>query len=151
MTWNYSMFVFSFQDGWSALMMASCNGHTEIVKYLIEAKASLDLQKQVYSALNRDDDDIFYIKFWRLLIVVYTLQSTFFCWDIGSDIKLFHVRFLISGWAECFNVSITLWPYRDCQISHWSKGVTGFTRTGISIVHNILMMMIYFTSSFEDC
>ena len=31
-------------------MFASENGHTEIVKYLIEAKASLDLQTQVYSA-----------------------------------------------------------------------------------------------------
>ena len=28
-------------------MLASRYGHTEIVKYLIEAKASLDLQKQV--------------------------------------------------------------------------------------------------------
>ena len=39
---------FSFQDGWSALMLASHDGHTEIVKYLIEAKASLDLQEEVY-------------------------------------------------------------------------------------------------------
>ena len=44
------MFVFSFQDGWSALMLASRNGHKEIVKYLIEANASLDLQKKVYCA-----------------------------------------------------------------------------------------------------
>ena len=29
-------------------MLASSYGHTEIVKYLIEAKALLDLQKQVY-------------------------------------------------------------------------------------------------------
>ena len=59
---NNSIFVFSFQDGWSALMLASLFGHTEIVKYLIEAKASLDLQKQVYCAQNADDD-ILYIKF----------------------------------------------------------------------------------------
>ena len=44
------MFVFSFQDGWSALMLASRYGHTEIVKYLIEAKALLDLQEEVYWA-----------------------------------------------------------------------------------------------------
>ena len=42
------MFVFSFQDGSSALMLASGIGHTEIVKYLIDAKASLDLQQKVY-------------------------------------------------------------------------------------------------------
>ena len=47
---NNSKFVFSFQDGWSALMLASENGHTENVKCLIEAKASLDLQEQVYCA-----------------------------------------------------------------------------------------------------
>ena len=29
-------------------MLASLNGHTEIVQYLIEAKASVDLQSQVY-------------------------------------------------------------------------------------------------------
>ena len=44
------MFVFSFQYGSSALMLASGNGHTEIVKYLTEAKASLDLQQKVYCA-----------------------------------------------------------------------------------------------------
>ena len=45
---NNSKSVFSFQDGWSALVLASRYGHAEIVKYLIEAKALLDLQKQVY-------------------------------------------------------------------------------------------------------
>ena len=39
--------VLLFQDGASALILASQNGHSEIVKYLIEAKASLDLQRQV--------------------------------------------------------------------------------------------------------
>ena len=48
MALNNFIFVFSFQDGWSALMLASRNGHTEIAKYLIEAKASVNLQKQVY-------------------------------------------------------------------------------------------------------
>ena len=42
------IFVFSFQDGLSALMLALHNGHTETAKYLIEAKASVDLQTQVY-------------------------------------------------------------------------------------------------------
>ena len=41
-------FFFSIQDGESALMLASGNGHTEIAKYLIEANASVNLQKQVY-------------------------------------------------------------------------------------------------------
>ena len=43
-------------------MLASRNGHSEIAKYLIEAKALLDLQKQAYYALNADEDDILYIK-----------------------------------------------------------------------------------------
>ena len=44
------MFVVSFQDGSSALVLASSYGYTKNVKYLIEAKASLDLQEQVYCA-----------------------------------------------------------------------------------------------------
>ena len=48
MALNNVTFVFSFQDGWSALMSASKEGHTEIAKYLIEAKASVDVQTQVY-------------------------------------------------------------------------------------------------------
>ena len=35
------------QDGRTALMLASQNGHTEVVKCLIEAKASPDLQAKV--------------------------------------------------------------------------------------------------------
>ncbi len=35
------------QDGWTALMLASEDGHTEMVKYLIEASASVDIQTQV--------------------------------------------------------------------------------------------------------
>ena len=41
------LIVLLFQDGSSALMLASTNGHTDIVKYLIEARASLDLQQEV--------------------------------------------------------------------------------------------------------
>ena len=59
-------------------MFASRYGHTEIVKYLIEAKASLDLQMQVYCAKN-PDDAILYIKFWWWLIVEYMLPRMFFC------------------------------------------------------------------------
>ena len=38
------LIVLLFQAGASGLIMVSQNGHLEIVKYLIEAKASLDLQ-----------------------------------------------------------------------------------------------------------
>ena len=50
------MLPLSLQDGKSALMLASENGHTEIVKYLVDSKSSLDLQSQVdwtsYQILN---------------------------------------------------------------------------------------------------
>ena len=39
--------LLSLQYDESALMLASKNGHTEIVKHLVEAKASLDLQSRV--------------------------------------------------------------------------------------------------------
>ena len=35
------------QGGWSALMLASQNGHTEVVKCLIEANSAVDLQADV--------------------------------------------------------------------------------------------------------
>ena len=42
------MLLLSLQsDDKSALMLASEKGHTEIVKHLVEAKASLDLQSWV--------------------------------------------------------------------------------------------------------
>ena len=41
------MLLLSLQHGYSALMLASWNGYTEIVKHLVEAKASLDLQTWV--------------------------------------------------------------------------------------------------------
>ena len=34
------------QDGWSALMSASRNGHGEVVKILLEKGAQVDLQNQ---------------------------------------------------------------------------------------------------------
>ena len=39
--------LMSLQNGKSALMLASENAHTEIVKYLVDSKSSLDLQSQV--------------------------------------------------------------------------------------------------------
>ena len=39
--------LLSLQDGYSALMLATEKGHTEIFKHLVEAKASLDLQTWV--------------------------------------------------------------------------------------------------------
>ena len=39
--------LLSLQLNVSALMLASEKGHTEIVKHLVEAKASLDLQSRV--------------------------------------------------------------------------------------------------------
>ena len=41
------MLLLSLQNDKSALMWASEKGHTEIVKHLVEAKASLDLQSRV--------------------------------------------------------------------------------------------------------
>ena len=41
------MLILSLQDGESALMLGSENGHTKIVKYLLDSKASLDLQTKV--------------------------------------------------------------------------------------------------------
>ena len=52
MALNNFIFVFSIQDDWSALKLASHFGHTEIANYLIEAKASLDLQAQVYCVIS---------------------------------------------------------------------------------------------------
>ena len=39
--------LLSLQYGWSALLLASEKGYTEIVKHLVEANASLDLQAMV--------------------------------------------------------------------------------------------------------
>ena len=39
--------LLSLQDGYSVLMLASEKGHTEIVKHLVDAKASLNLQSKV--------------------------------------------------------------------------------------------------------
>ena len=44
--------LLSIQDGLTALMLASKNGHIEIVKYLVESEALIDLQTQVDYTLN---------------------------------------------------------------------------------------------------
>ena len=45
---NFMLIILLFQGGWTALMLGSYDGHKEIVKYLIKAKVSLDLQTQVH-------------------------------------------------------------------------------------------------------
>ena len=46
------MLLLSLQNDESALMLASEKGHTEIVKHLVEAKVSIDLQARVSWASN---------------------------------------------------------------------------------------------------
>ena len=40
------------QDGYSALIVAAINGHTEVVVELVKARANMDLQNEVYSKLH---------------------------------------------------------------------------------------------------
>ena len=55
MVQTHIMDVYSFfsplQDGVTALNMASENGHTSVVKLLLEAKAKTDLQNKVTFAV----------------------------------------------------------------------------------------------------
>ena len=39
--------LFTIQNGWTPLMRASCNGHTDIVQILIEAKAEINTKDEV--------------------------------------------------------------------------------------------------------
>ena len=66
-----------------------------------------------------------------MILNCYMLLRINYCWDITNGMKWFHIDFLFLGWMECFDVGIKRGPYRDCQISYWSKGVIGFTKTGI--------------------
>ena len=52
----YYSACFLFQDGWNTVMFASNNGFTKSVKYLIEAKASFDLQHKMCYALNHENE-----------------------------------------------------------------------------------------------
>ena len=38
----------SYQDGWSSMMLASRNGHVEVVDKLLQHGATVDLQKVVH-------------------------------------------------------------------------------------------------------
>ena len=48
------------QDGWSALMCAASEGHTEVITQLLEAGANTDLQDKVYRLSYR------FTAFWQL-------------------------------------------------------------------------------------
>ena len=41
--------VYLVQDGWTPLMTASFEGHADIVQTLIEAKAQINTQEEVYA------------------------------------------------------------------------------------------------------
>ena len=41
------MMSFVLQDGWSSFIIASCNGHLEVVKTLIEAGANINQANKV--------------------------------------------------------------------------------------------------------
>ena len=41
------------QDGWSALMLASDSGHTEVVQLLLSSGAKVDLQNKVRHDINQ--------------------------------------------------------------------------------------------------
>ena len=71
--------LLSLQYGKSALMLASQNGHTEIVKHLVEAKASLDLQSRVswpsypyfYIALCSHDKEYYTSLFYYFIYITF--------------------------------------------------------------------------------
>ena len=45
--WWYPLSHFVLQDGWTALMLASDSGHTDIVQLLLSSGAKVDLQNKV--------------------------------------------------------------------------------------------------------
>ena len=103
------MFILSFQNGGSALMVASQNGHKEIVKYLIEAKASLDLKTQVYSASNQSNSEFFN--------KISIMNKTYWCHKV---ISLFIVLLF-----QCRVSAVNLAKQNDLKVLfktfHWSK------------------------------
>ena len=44
------VYTVSFQEMWSSLMVASQNGHVEVVEMLLQHGATVDLQNNVYNA-----------------------------------------------------------------------------------------------------
>ena len=90
-------------------MIASRDGHTDVVKCLIEAKASPDLQREV----NCDSKLIFLFLLHLLL---------FFSLIISLC--------LTTEFMDCLNAGIRTWSYRCREVSHWSKSVTGSSKGG---------------------
>ena len=71
-------------------MLASHYGHTEIVKYLIEAKASLDLQMEVYWILG-----------WKIVNLTVEKESGDYilCWRFEKKMRIITVeKPVISLW-----------------------------------------------------
>ena len=111
------------QDGWSALMWASWEGHSEIVKYLVEAEAALNLKSRVrcpsnpyfYIALYSHNKGIvwswYVYHLYRMMRVSWCnhCQWTYKDWKVscrfqmiirspikaGLDMKFLHSRILI--------------------------------------------------------
>ena len=48
----YVLFHFVSQDGWTALMLASDSGHTDVVQLLLSSGAQVDLQDEVRHNMN---------------------------------------------------------------------------------------------------
>ena len=69
----------SLQNDKSALMLALENGYTEIVKHLVEAKASLDLQSEVswpsnhyfYIALCGHNKEYYTLLFYQFVYITF--------------------------------------------------------------------------------
>ena len=51
MSWLFASPLLSLQDGVTPLIAASHEGHTSVVKLLLEAKAKLDVQNKVMLAV----------------------------------------------------------------------------------------------------
>ena len=95
------------QDGWSALMLASQNGHTEVVKCLIEANSLANLQANVSC------NSVVIKSLVRIMIsanVIHILHfisfyfQTFFCQDkllyFESPLSLYyHTTYLQNGYS----------------------------------------------------
>ena len=51
MSWLFALPLLSVQDGVTPLIVASHEGHTSVVKLLLEAKAEIDVQNKVMLAV----------------------------------------------------------------------------------------------------
>ena len=77
------------QEGESALMLASQEGYTEIVKCLINAKAKIDLQSKasIFGKKKR------YLQLWKQIVCHYS-ETKFVCFVFCSWFVLFCFLFL---------------------------------------------------------